>query len=91
MEIITTIQDLNDHFDYYMIGGERRPYDENGNGEKHNYGKAKGFSIGRGKIKFWYITVSPMGFFYAYPSEQGKHWERQIETNTKVVIHYEKP
>lgn len=91
MKIETTIQDLVEQFDYYMCGDERLPYDEAGNGDKHEFGKAIGFSIGRGKIKYWYIIVSPMGFYYTYPYEHGKHWKRQIETDTKVTIHYENP
>lgn len=51
---------------------------------------AEGFSIGKGKKIYWYISPSPLGFYYAYPQEPNGilGWRRQLKVNDKITIHY---
>ena len=91
MEIETNITDLAERYDYYFNGAKRWIKPDCEDYEICEYGKAKYFTIGRGKKQYHLITVQPLGFYYGYPMDENGRlgWKRQIETGTIVTIHYE--
>lgn len=71
-----TLDDLAGRFDELMT--EPRP-------------RAKGFSIGRGKKLYWYITPYPRsGFYRCVPLEPDGElgWPRWCSPYQKVTVHY---
>lgn len=52
--------------------------------------KAKGFTIGRGRKLYWFITPMPSGYYKCYGYEKGDtlSWSRQVEVEDKITIHY---
>lgn len=56
--------------------------------------KALGFTVGRGKKIHWFLSPSPSGFYYVYPSEppevsiSGLGYRRALEVDHKVTVHY---
>ena len=92
MEIVTNITDLAERYDYYFNGAEHWIKPDYENSQVCEYGKAKYFTIGRGKKQYHLITVQPLGFYYGYPMDENGRlgWKRQIETGTKITIHYDK-
>ena len=92
MEIVTNITDLAERYDYYFNGSEYWLPPDYEKSQLCEYGKAKYFTIGRGKKEYHLITVQPMGFYYAFPmDEYGKlGWKRQVEIGTKITIHYDR-
>lgn len=89
-KIETTIEELTANYEYYMRSAYIWPNGWDKEPVTTGYGIAKGFTIGRGKKLYWYIIVSPKGFYYAYPIEERGllGWRRQFEQKTKVTIHY---
>ncbi len=49
---------------------------------------AKGFTIGKGKLMFWYI-VPQTNAFNAYPLDINNHYKRRIKPTTEVTIHHQ--
>ena len=92
MEIVTEITDLAERFDYYFNEAKHWLKPDYETYKICKYGKAKYFTIGRGKKQYHLITVQPLGFYYGYPMDKNGRlgWKRQIETGTKITIHYDK-
>jgi len=88
MKIETNITELSENLDNYFLNSEKLINADEF--VKHEFGTPKGFTIGRGKKLYHIITVSGYGFYYSYPMDDNGMlgWRRQIETGTKVTVHY---
>lgn len=51
---------------------------------------AKGFTVGRGKKLYWYITPVGSGYYRVHGLEEdGKlSWPRSVNPEDKVVVHF---
>lgn len=91
MEIVTNITDLVEKYDYYFCGDEYWIPPKFEEFKVCEFGKARGFTIGRGKKEYHFITVQPLGFYYGYPlNDRGMlGWRRRIEIGTEITIHFD--
>lgn len=83
-----TISDLAQNFDYFMMG-DCSMWKDNVEIPPLRM-KARGFTIGKGKKLYWFITPNKCGTYRCLGYEEGDTlgWPRNVENNQEITIHY---